>query len=265
MRVGRAAAALALGGGVAAGVLAVTLSDGGSREGKGAANEDVATLGDPGAGRDRASGGNASSNPRSGDTGARDGPRPAARPRIAQRPIPFSGGRVSDTRRYALRHYGIRDHRLRDPRVIVQHFTVIDSFSAVFEAFARNAPDVELGELPGLCAHYVVDRDGRIYQLVSTRTMCRHTVGLNHTAIGIEHVGRSDAEVLGRARQLRASLALTRWLQARHRIRTRNVIGHSESLRSPYHRERVERLRRRTHDDFSAQTMARYRRLLARR
>ena len=53
-------------------------------------------------------------------------------------------------------------------------------------AFVPDRPDPELHELPGLCAHFVVDRDGTIYQLVSARIMCRHTVGLNWTAIGIE-------------------------------------------------------------------------------
>ena len=110
-----------------------------------------------------------------------------------------------------------------------------------------------------MCAHFVIDRDGTIYQLVSLRLMCRHTVGLNDVAIGIEHVGFSDAEILGRPAQLRASLRLTRWLQARYGIRRRDVIGHAESLSSPYHHERVARLRTQTHGDFAPATMRRYR------
>jgi protein MpaA len=94
--------------------------------------------------------------------------------------------------------------------------------------------------------------------------MCRHTVGLNWTAIGIEHVGTSDAGVVTNRRQLAASLRLTRWLQARFGIETRNVIGHSESLRSPYHHERVPALKHQTHADFSHATMRRYRRWLGR-
>jgi N-acetyl-anhydromuramyl-L-alanine amidase AmpD len=92
--------------------------------------------------------------------------------------------------------------------------------------------------------------------------MCRHTVGLNHTAIGIEHVGTSDAQVMGRRRQLGASLRLTRWLRARHDIRLSDVIGHAESLSSPHHRERVASWRRLTHEDFQPRTMRRYRALL---
>jgi N-acetylmuramoyl-L-alanine amidase len=55
---------------------------------------------------------------------------------------------------------------------------------------------------------------------------------------------------------------LTRWLKRRYDIRLRDVIGHSESLRSRYHRERVRRLRHQTHGDFSRRTMKRYRRML---
>jgi len=52
--------------------------------------------------------------------------------------------------------------------------------------------------------------------------------------------------VMSNRRQLAASLRLTRWLQGRFAIRTKNVIGHSESLRSPYHRERVKSLQHQT-------------------
>jgi hypothetical protein len=184
--------------------------------------------------------------------------------RVVQRPIPFGARREEEMRAYARRHYGIDDHRLNRPRVIVQHYTVTDSFEPVYDYFATDAPDPELNELPGICSHYVIDRDGTIYQLVSTRIMCRHTVGLNWTAIGIEHVGRSDAQVLGNRRQLAASLRLTRMLQGRHGISTANVIGHNENRSSPYHRERVPRLRSQTHADFPRAAMNRYRRLLER-
>src|SRR4030095_2073504 len=88
---------------------------------------------------------------------------------------------------------------------------------------------------------------GTIYRLVPVSIMCRHTVGLNWTAIGIEHVGQSDSEVMGNTRQLAASLRLTRALQGRYGIATRNVIGHNENRSSPYHRERVPSLRGQTH------------------
>jgi beta-N-acetylhexosaminidase len=133
-----------------------------------------------------------------------------------------------------------------------------------YDTFAPDVPDVELGELPGTCSHYVIGKAGDIHRLVPLNTMCRHTVGLNWTAIGIEHVGRSDAQLLGNRRQLAASLRLTRSLQGRYAIATKNVIGHAESLSSPYHRERVARLRTQTHGDLRRPAMRRYRRALGR-
>lgn len=190
--------------------------------------------------------------------------RAVAPPRVIRTPIPFGRERKRQMRAYARRHYGIDDHRLREPRVIVQHYTASTSFGSAFNTFAANQPDVELGELPGVCAHYLIDRDGAIHRLVPVRLMCRHTVGLNWTAIGIEHVGTSDAQVMGNRRQRRASLRLTRMLQGRHGIRTRDVIGHAESLSSGFHRERVRHLRRQTHGDFARPAMRRYRRALGR-
>ena len=181
-----------------------------------------------------------------------------ARPRIVWKKIPFGATRKAQTRAYAKRHYGTATHTLR-PKVVVEHFTASSTFSSAWNTFAANAPDVELHERPGVCSHFIVDKDGTIYQLVSLKLICRHTVGLNDRAIGIEHVGSSDAEILGRPRQLRASLRLTRWLQARYAITTKNVIGHAESLSSPYHHERVARLRTQTHGDFARPAMRRYR------
>jgi N-acetylmuramoyl-L-alanine amidase len=183
----------------------------------------------------------------------------APRPHIVQRRIPFGATRRAQMRAYARRHYGTGTAELRDPKVIVEHFTASGTFSSAFNTFAANAPDVELHERPGVCAHFIVDRDGTIYQLVSLKWMCRHTVGLNDVAIGIEHVGYSDAEILGRPAQIQASLRLTRWLQSRYGILRRNVIGHAESLSSPYHHERVARLRTQTHGDFARPAMRRYR------
>jgi len=183
----------------------------------------------------------------------------APKPRIDQDPIPFGADRRRQMRAYSKRHYGVAEARLLEPKVIVEHYTASTTYSSAYGTFAANAPDVEFGERPGVCAHFVVDRDGTIHQLVPLRLRCRHTVGLNHVAIGIEHVGVSDADVMGRPAQLAASLRLTRWLQGRYGIGTRDVIGHAESLSSPYHRERVAAMRDRTHGDFQRATMRRYR------
>jgi beta-N-acetylhexosaminidase len=186
------------------------------------------------------------------------------KPRIVWKPIPFSAARKAETAAYSLRHYGSPSWRLRSPHVIVEHYTANDSFSATWSTFAADVPDPELHQLPGTCAHFVIDTDGTIYQLVPLGIRCRHTVGLNWTAIGIEHVGTSDASILHNPRQLRASLELTAWLMSRFRISLGDVIGHSESLTSPYHRELYAPWRCQTHADWTPPDMDRYRALLAR-
>jgi beta-N-acetylhexosaminidase len=184
------------------------------------------------------------------------------KPPVVMKLIPFGPTRRAEMVTYAKRHYGLATWRLVHPRVIVEHFTASDSFSSTWNAFASNAPD--LGELPGDCAHFVIDRDGTIYQLVRLDAMCRHTVGLNWTAFGIEHVGTSDGQILSDPRQLAASLRLTLWLMNTYGIQLRNVIGHNESLTSPYHHELVPSWRCQTHADWSHADMQLYRADLAR-
>lgn len=184
------------------------------------------------------------------------------RPPITWSPIPYGAARRAQMAAYAQRHYGIHSFRLA-PRMVVEHVTVSTTFASAFATFAANTPSPELGELPGVCAHFVVDTDGTIHQLARLNLMCRHVTGLNHRAIGIEHVGLSHTDVLRNPRQMRASLALTAWLQDRYRIPLANVIGHNESLEHPLRRERNPAWRCQTHGDFTRAAMTDYRRRLA--
>jgi N-acetylmuramoyl-L-alanine amidase len=185
------------------------------------------------------------------------------RPHIVWKPIPFGAKRIAETRAYEMRHYGLDRSTLVGPHVIVEHYTANNSFEATWSTFAADTPDLELHELPGDCAQFVVDTDGTIYQLVRLPRVCRHTVGLNWTAIGIEHVGTSDAEILSNRRQMAASLALTLWLANRYHIPRNDVIGHNESLLSPYHHELYAPWRCQTHADWQHADMNIYRARLA--
>jgi hypothetical protein len=186
----------------------------------------------------------------------------AHRPPIVNWPIPFGAKRKREMAAYSERHYGERTWRLRHPRVIVEHMSQTSNAGAVYNTFAPDRPDVELGELPNVCSHFAIGSSGRIFRLVNLRTRCRHTVGLNWTAIGIEHVGYGDGDALGNPRQLHASLRLTQWLRCKFHVPVGDVIGHAESLSSPYHRERVPSLRRQTHGDWRHASMRIYRRKL---
>lgn len=184
------------------------------------------------------------------------GPAP---PPIHAMPIPYGAQRKREMAAYSQRHYGHAKWRLRDPQVIVEHIAVAGSVASIFNTFAPDNADPELHEKPGVCSHFAVGPGGGVYRFVPTSIRCRHTVGLNWTAIGIEHVGFSDADLLDRSRELRASLRLTQYLRCRFHIRVKNVIGHNESLSSPYHQERVASLRDQTHGDMRHASMVRYR------
>ena len=193
-------------------------------------------------------------------------PLTVPKPHIIWDPIPFGPEREAQMVAYVRRHYGsfmAPTYKLEHPHVIVIHFTESPTFQSTYNTFAPDVPDSELHELPGTCAHFVIDKAGGIHQLVPLNIMCRHTVGLNWTAIGIEHVGSSDQEVLSDAAQMSASLKLVRWLRCRYHISIRNVIGHNESLSSPYHREDVAALRTQTHNDFKRADAQVYRHRLA--
>jgi N-acetylmuramoyl-L-alanine amidase len=194
---------------------------------------------------------------------ARGGEPPApgdVRPEIAWRRIPFGAQRRRQTAAYSWRHYRQRTYRLTDPKVIVEHYTGGTTFDAAWNHFAANG--LHLGERPGVCAHFLIDTDGVIYQLVARWIRCRHAIGMNWTAIGVEHVGSSAGQVLRNDRMMRSSLRLTVWLMARYGISWGNVIGHAEILESRFHRERYPSWRCRTHADFDHGEMRRYRRRL---
>jgi N-acetyl-anhydromuramyl-L-alanine amidase AmpD len=142
---------------------------------------------------------------------------------------------------YSRRHYGSSTWLLR-PRMIVLHYTAGSTYRSARALFASNARN--LGELPGVAAHFVIDKDGAIYQLVPLYVRVRHAIGLNHRALAIEFVQEAgsgprwaDAQILARKAQMRAALRLVRYLQARFGIRVRDVIGHAMANDSPYFRD----------------------------
>jgi hypothetical protein len=167
---------------------------------------------------------------------------PVAKPRITRDPISYGADRKAEMANYSRRHYGDKEWRLDNPKVIVLHFTATDSYSATWNTFDSNAAN--LGERPGVCSHYVIEQDGTIDQLVSPHIRCRHTIGLNHVALGIEMVQSTgegshwaDQQILARRKQIGAALRLVRWLQARYDIPTGEVIGHSMANDDPHFKD----------------------------
>ena len=187
----------------------------------------------------------------------------APKPQINKKLIPYPKKRKREMAAYSKRHYGQYKWRLNNPKVIVIHYAVAGSVNSIFNTFRTDRPDVEFHELPNVCSHYAVAASGAVYKFVPPTIRCRHTVGLNWTAIGVEHVGFSDQDILDRPAQLNGSLRFVQWLRCRFGISINNVIGHNESLSSPFHKELDPRFKNQTHGDWTHADMQVYRADLA--
>jgi N-acetyl-anhydromuramyl-L-alanine amidase AmpD len=156
---------------------------------------------------------------------------PADTDPVAIRHDLFDATRIHLTADYCLRHYGRKSAYLDEPRVIVVHFTAFTTMAESLRFFAPShldrvsRSDIKSGGAVNVSAHYLIDRDGTVTQLAPDNLVCRHTIGFNWTAIGIENVGR-DADALT-DEQAVATAGLISRLVARHPSIT-HLIGHHE-------------------------------------
>ncbi|KTD24853.1 MULTISPECIES: N-acetylmuramoyl-L-alanine amidase [Legionella] len=156
---------------------------------------------------------------------------------IHQAPIQFNEERIALTQQYQLTHYGIDSKSIEiEPKMIVLHWTCIPTFKATFRVFnpptfPKDSPRTK--ELPGtlnVSAHFVVDRDGTIYQLMPETWMARHVIGLNHFAIGIENIGGINSIDDLTEAQVKANAFLVCYLKKKY-PEIEYVIGHHDYLR----------------------------------
>jgi len=185
-------------------------------------------------------------------------------PAIVRDLVPYGPQRRAQMAAFSKRHYG-QDTWVLHPRVIVLHYTATDTYGSAHATFAANAP--ALGELPGVAAHFVIDEDGTIYQQVPLDVRCRHTVGLDWCAVGIEFVQPASsgptqaiAQIFARPRQIAAGLRLVAWLQARYDLSTDDVIGHAMANSSPLFKDLLGQ--RNDHVDWNAAAVTRFRKAL---
>lgn len=155
----------------------------------------------------------------------------SSRPALVQRPIVWDQDRLELSRAYLEARYGLQQEDARiEPRMVVVHWTAIPTLEASFQAFYPARLPAARGDISGagalnVSAHYLVDRDGTVYQLMPDTLMARHTIGLNHCAIGIENVGGTPETPLT-PEQLKANIRLVRTLASKYPIRY--LIGHYE-------------------------------------
>ena len=119
-----------------------------------------------------------------------------------------------------------------EPHVIVLHYTSGGSAKATRGYFDNPTIEASRKELAragkvNVSAHFVVDRDGTIYQLQPVTRFARHCIGLNHIAIGIENAGDEAKYPLTEA-QVAADAALIRQLASQYKIT--HLLGHHEVM-----------------------------------
>jgi len=154
--------------------------------------------------------------------------------------------------RYIRRHYRDRvfnwrrradgAYLIRPAMVVLHHTGGLSLRSALF-----TLTSLRLGSRAGLTrptslsvgVPYLVARTGRVYRLFSDDDRFgRHTIGLNHSAIGVENVGTKRSGFT--AAQLEANVRLVKYLAMRYPLRY--LIGHREvyqMARTPYYLEAV--------------------------
>ncbi len=169
------------------------------------------------------------------------GEPPEEPPPWTEAPLPFGETRRALSRAYRELHQGRpfdAEEAVRiAPRLVVVHHTATATAAearAIFEPeVLRGRADISGAGALNVSAHFLVDRDGGITRLVPENVLARHTIGLNHLAIGIENVGGRAEQPLTEA-QLAANERLIRHLASQHPIT--HLLGHHETNRMDGHR-----------------------------
>ena len=101
-------------------------------------------------------------------------------------------------------------------RRIVLHYTQGSTAQGAINWFLNNPKSTS--------AHYIIDRNGYIYQMVRDSEAAHHCKGANRDSIGIEHVALTNQALT--ADQERSTIALIRWLMSAYSIPAENIEGH---------------------------------------
>ncbi len=151
---------------------------------------------------------------------------------IIQYPINYSKDRTDLSIQYLKERHGLTQTTPTiNPKIIVLHFTGFGNIKIIHEYF--NAPTIEESRKVNkkvsalnVGSHYLIDRDGTIYQLIPDTLLARHVIGLNYCAIGVENIG-SEKEPLTEA-QIISNAKLVRYLTTKYKIEY--LIGHEEYI-----------------------------------
>ena len=153
---------------------------------------------------------------------------------IVQKPIVFKKQRVDMTKEYIKTHYGldVKDINIT-PKIVVLHWTAVDSLEDSFkrlypQRLLTDRKDISLASALNVSSHFLVDRDGTIYQLMRDDMMARHVIGLNYSSIGVENVGgHNNKQEDLTPKQVQANIYLIKYLKQKYPT-IKYLIGHYE-------------------------------------
>ena len=155
---------------------------------------------------------------------------------IVHTPIDFGEKRIALTKEYIKTHYGLdaKDITIK-PKSIVLHWTAIMKRRWCMNAMKKETlpskrKDIASASQLNVSSHFLVARDGTIYQLMPDNWMARHVIGLNYSSIGVENIGgnKNKDEDLTQA-QVKANIKLVKYLKQKY-PKIKYLLGHHEYL-----------------------------------
>ena len=123
------------------------------------------------------------------------------------------------------------DRRGMNPQMIVLHATESYSLATTLNTFQSSSENTS--------AHYVIDRDGTIYQLVPENMKANHAGRSMWQPLGIDEINGCNAASIGieiqrgpnegyTKEQIASTMALVKDIQERRGIKPENTVGHAD-------------------------------------
>jgi N-acetylmuramoyl-L-alanine amidase len=142
----------------------------------------------------------------------------------------LSANKLKLTIDYCKENYGLNSYKLETPRIIVVHYTAINKLDATFNTFKPDHISTSRDYIKDFSSlnvgiHYVVDQDGKTYNLMPDTIVARHLIGLNHVSLGIENVANDSTDLTDA--QIESDAKLIRFLANKYPT-IKYMIGHNE-------------------------------------
>lgn len=144
--------------------------------------------------------------------------------------IRFTDVQKQLTMQYCKDNYDLNDYILRNPKMIVIHYTAVPDLKETLEIFQKDSLSSNRSYIAGFSPlnvgiHYIIDKDGKIYQTKPDSVIARHIIGYNHVALGIENVALNESELT--ANQVESNCNLIYHLYSKYNT-IEYLIGHHE-------------------------------------